>query len=451
MATFTLRERALPLDDSWDVIVVGGGPAGCTAAAAAAREGANTLLIEATGCLGGMGTGGLVPAWMTFGDREKLVIRGLAEHVLNTCKADMPHFNPEWQGGPIDAELLKRIYDDMVTSAGATVLFNTSLAAVEMEQPGVVSALILSNKAGMTAYRAKVYVDGTGDGDLAVWAGADYLQGDDTTGELMPVTHCFTLANVDVYAYQYGPAMWPDTINTILHSGNYPEIADQHFCNNLIGPGVVGFNAGHLWDVDNTDPSTVSAALVQGRKIAKAFRDALAETHPAFANAFLASTASLLGVRETRRIIGDYVLNIEDFLSRRSFADEICRNAYPVDIHTAKNEIDASRQGQLDVMARYEQYGPGESHGIPYRSLTPKGLHNVLIAGRAVSCDRPVQSSIRIMPACLGMGEAAGLAAALAATHPAPDVHAVDTATLRRRLREEGGYLPELSEAASGV
>jgi len=444
MATFTLRERPLPLDDSWDVIVVGGGPAGCTAAAAAAREGARTLLVEATGCLGGMGTAGLVPAWMTFGDQEKQVVRGLAERVFTACKQGMPHVAPEVQGSPIDGELLKRIYDDLVTGAGACVLFNTALAAVEMDGPGTVSALLLANKAGLTAYRAKVYVDCTGDGDVAAWAGAEFAKGDEH-GELMPATLCFVLTNVDEYAYRYGARLWPDTITAIMKSGRYPEIPDMHLCNDLIGPRTVGFNAGHVWDVDNTEPESVSKALVQGRKIAKALRDALAEMHPAFANAFLASTASLLGIRETRRIIGDYVLNINDFLARRSFPDEVCRNAYPVDIHTAKNEIAASRAGQLDVMARYENYQKGESHGIPYRCLTPKGLSNVLVAGRSISCDRPVQSSIRVMSVCLGLGEAAGLAAALTAAQPVQDVHTVDTATLRRRLCEEGGYLPEVA------
>ncbi len=126
----------------------------------------------------------------------------------------------------------------------------------------------------------------------------------------------------------------------------------------------------------------------------------------------------------------------------------ICRNAYPVDIHNAKSKIEESRAGRYDVARGYEPYQRGESHGIPYRCLTPRGLRNVLVAGRSISCDRPVQSSIRIMPICLGMGEAAGLAAALAAAQPPYDVHAVPTDTLRRRLREEGGYLPEYAAVA---
>jgi len=444
MAKHVMRERTIALDDSWDVIVAGGGPAGCTAAAAAAREGAKTLLVEGTGCLGGMGTAGLVPAWCPFSDKERIIYRGLAEEVFNATKAGMPHIDQaalDWVA--IDPELLKRVYDDMVTGAGAAVLFHTSLCAVEAED-GVVSALIFSSKAGLSAYKAKVYVDCTGDGDLAAWAGAEFEKGDPDSGDMQPATHCFILSNVDTYAYQHGhrprgnrsPG---EPIKAILDSGKYPEIKDAHLCNSLIGPGTVGFNAGHIWSVDNTSPGSVSEALLIGRRLAKQFRDALAEYVPAaFGDAFLCATGSLMGIRETRRIIGDYVLTLDDYLARRSFPDEICRNSYYIDIHRSLDETELEKQGELDMDVRCAHYGRGESHGIPYRCLTPKGLRNVLVAGRSISCDRAVQGSVRVMPVCLAMGEAAGIAAAMADNN----VHAVDTDKLRSRIKEEGGYLP---------
>lgn len=433
----------LPLNDSFDVVVAGGGPAGCTAATAAARAGAKTLLIEATGCLGGMGTAGLVPAWCPFSDKEKIIYGGLAAKVFANAKSGMAHVDPkamDWV--PIDAERLKRVYDDLVSEAGVTVLFNAFLGGVKMAGSGQVEALLVASKSGLSAYAAKVYVDCTGDGDLSVWAGAPFAQGEEKTGELMPVTHCFVLTNVDEYGYRFGAPFYQG-IRDILASGKHPLIPDTHSCNCIVGPGAVGYNSGHLWDVDNTKPETVSKALMQGRKIAAAFRDALADWNPrAYGNAFLANTGALMGVRETRRVIGDYVLTAADYFARRSFADEIGRNSYPIDIHTAKSEIEQSRKGELNVMERYENFGKGESHGIPYRCLTPKGLKNVLIAGRSVSCDRPVQASIRVMPVCLVMGEAAGLAAAMAARQAVVDVHAVDTAALRQGLREAGAHLP---------
>jgi hypothetical protein len=443
--SFPLSARELPLDDSWDVIVVGGGPTGCTAATAAAREGARTLLIETTSCLGGSGTSALVPAWCPFSDKEKIIYRGLAEKVFTEAKQGVAHVGEQdldWV--PIDAEKLKRVYDDLVTEAGVTVLFQTFLAAVETDGHGRVTALVVSNKKGLTALRAKVYVDCSGDADLSAWAGAEFQKGDDL-GQMQPGTHCFILSNVDEYAYKNGPDLgWWDPespIHAIVASGKYPEIPDKHMCHNIVGPGSVGFNAGHVWDVDNTDPATVSRAIMKGRKLALAYRNALAEFHPAaFGNAFLVATGSVLGIRETRRIMGDYVLCAEDYIQRRLFEDEICRNSYFIDLHLTKEE--ARTNGELEAALRFNRYEKGESHGIPYRCLTPRGLTNVLVAGRSISCDRSVQGSVRVMPVCLAMGEAAGMAAAHALNLPENNVHAVNIRALRRRLREEGAFLP---------
>jgi len=443
MKEYTLTERSLPLDDSWDVLVVGGGPAGCAAAVSAAREGARTLLVEATGALGGMGTSGLVPAWCPFTDKERIIYGGIGERVLKECIAGMPHVradNYDW--APIDAELLKGIYDRIVTEHGATVLFNSVLAGVECAENGRVDTVVVANKSGLTAYRAKVYVDCTGDADIAAGAGADFEKGDET-GSLQPATHCFILSNVDMYAYEHSGAIkyrppHPDLIDDIVASGKYPGIPDTHACNNIVGPGAVGFNAGHIWDADNTDPASISRSLMQGRKIARAFRDACAEFFPeAFGNAFLAQTGSLLGIRETRRIIGDYYLTLDDFKTLRSFPDEICRNSYYVDVHPTNPEATATDEEDSSAV----HLGKGESHGIPYRCLTPRGLANVLVAGRCISTDRAVNGSVRVMPVCLATGEAAGLAATLTATD-SPDVHAVDTDSLRAKLSEHGAYLP---------
>ena len=442
MKSYTLKERPLPMDDTWDVIVAGGGPAGCTAAAAAAREGARTLLIEATGALGGMGTSGLVPAWCPFTDKERIIYGGMAEKILKDCMAGMPHVpKDKFDWTPIDPELLKRLYDELTTRHGAAALFHSLLAGVEHDADGRVTALIVANKGGLTAYKAKAYVDATGDADLAAWAGAEFVKGDET-GDLQPATHCFTLTNVDTYAYQYsgGIKYSPHgcAINDIVASGKYPDIPDHHACNNMVGPGAIGFNAGHIWDVDNTDPFSVSRGLMQGRKIAQAFRDACAEYFPqAFANAHLTQTGSLLGIRETRRIVGDYWLTLDDFVKLRSFPDDICRNSYYIDVHHKKTEIGTEKEGASTAI----RLKKGESHGIPYRCLIPAKLKNVLVAGRSISTDRDVQGSTRVMPVCLCMGEAAGLAAALAVASDG-DVRAVDTDALRKRLREEGGYLP---------
>ena len=423
-----LKNNKVAVSGTWDVIVVGGGPSGCTAAIAAAREGARTLLIEATGQLGGMGTIGMVPAWCPFSDGEKMIYRGLAEQVFNRAKKGVPHEPKDkldWVN--INAEYLMRVYDNMVAEAGAKVLFFSRLAAVEKSGNGTIDSIIVANKEGLTAFKAKMFIDATGDGDLAAWAGAEFLKGD-RNGVLQDSTLCFAIANVDIDEWHRGPNLHSDNKNSPLHktidSGRYPLLA-HHFCLNQIGPGVLQFNAGHI-TVDTTNPWAVSDAMVLGRRIAQQYLEALKETCPGtFANSFVVKTAPALGTRDSRRIIGDYVLTGDDWRARRTFDDEIGRNCYYLDIH------------KKDFVPVY--YQKGDSHGIPYRCLTPKGFSNLLTAGRCVSTDDEVFGSLRVMPPCLVTGEAAGMAAAHAIEQHV-DVHNVDIDRLRRRLKEEGQY-----------
>jgi ribulose 1,5-bisphosphate synthetase/thiazole synthase len=430
--TVTLSKKKITVDDRWDVIVVGGGPGGCTAAVSAAREGAKTLLIEAMGQLGGMGTAGLVPAWCPFSDGEKIIYRGLAEKIFNESKKGVPHEKPDrldWVH--INPEHLTVVYDRMLTEAGVQVLFFSRLASVEMSSAGTVDALIVANKSGLVAFKAGVYIDATGDGDLAAWAGAAFKRGDEN-GMVQSSTMCFSFANVDTYHYVNGPNLHTGNpaspVHAAVESGKYPLI-DKHFCNNLIGPGVVQFNAGHLRNVDSTDPWALSEAMMAGRRIAAQYLEAMQEYQPhTFGGAFLARTGSLLGVRDSRRIEGDYIFTLEDWMQRRSFDDEIGRNSYYIDVHKHRN-------------VKPPRYGKGESHGIPYRCLTPKGLKNVLTAGRCISTDEEAFGSLRVMPPCLVTGEAAGMAAVHALRQSKGDVHGIDVRFLRKRLKEEGQYL----------
>lgn len=425
------ENRAVKTNSDYDIIVVGGGPAGCSAATAAARRGLKTLLIESTGLLGGLGTSGMVPAWCPFSDGEKVIYKGIAWEVFDAAKKGVP-FEPadkmDWVA--INPEHLISVYDRLVADSGADVLFFSKVAAVEKSADDTVEAVIVANKNGLTAYKAKVFVDTTGDGDICTWAGADYLKGD-SDGNLQKSTLCFSVANVNMEAYRNGPELHsghnPDSPSMqAFKTGRYP-LLDTHCCHNQIGPGVIGFNANHIEIKDTTDPAQLSEAMILGRKIAAQHLEMLKDYRPdAFGEAFIVKTAVVPGIRDSRRIIGDYLFTADDWYARRSFDDEIGRNCYFIDVH---------KEGHADI-----HYGRGESHGIPYRCLTPAKLRNVLTAGRCISTDEESYGSLRVMPNCLVTGQAAGVAATLAAAAMNPDVHNIDTDDLRTILRQNGAY-----------
>jgi hypothetical protein len=425
--------RDVSNDKIFDVIVVGGGPSGCAAAAAAAREGAKTLLIEAMGVLGGMGTAGMVPSWTPFSDGEKLIYKGLAEKIFLESKKGVPHVPAnrlDWV--PIHTEYLKIVYDRLMKEYGVKVLFFSRLATVEMGSAGIIDAITIANKAGLNAYKASIYVDCTGDGDLATWAGANVFKGNQN-GDMQMPSFCFSFANVNEEAFRKSPSLHYTNPNSliykILESNEFPLIIDNHVVNPMVSPGVVQFNIGHLKGLNPLDPDDLTEAMFRGRQMVVQYHEALKKYIPeVYGQSSIASTCSLLSVRETRRIEGDYIFSVEDWLARRDFDDSIGRNNYYIDIH-----IGAAMNDE-----RYAHYKKGETHGIPYRILTPKGRKNLLVGGRCVSTDAIAFGSLRVMPACIVTGEAAGLAAAIAAKQANHDTHKVDTQHLRKRLKEEG-------------
>ena len=426
-----LADRKISVDDTYDIVVAGDGPAGCAAAIAAASEGSRVLLIEATGNLGGLGTSGMVPAWCPFTDGEKIIYRGLAEKIFLESKKGVPHEPADlYDWATINPEYLIGVYDRMVAQSGADILFFSRVAAVEMASDDKVDAVIVANKDGLTAYRPKILIDATGDGDICAWAGAEYLKGD-SDGVLQKSTLCFSVANIDTKAYREGPELHsghnPDSASArASRTGRFP-LLDTHCCHNLVGPGVVQFNANHIEIKDTTDPRQLSDAMRLGRQVADQHLEMLKEFRPdVFRDAFIVKTAIIPGIRDSRRIVGDYLFTGDDWRARRTFDDEIGRNCYFIDIH---------KSGVPEV-----HYSRGESHGIPYRVLTPKGLRNVLVAGRCISTDEEAYGSLRVMPPCLVTGEAAGVAARLASLSASRDVHSVDVTDLRSRLKARGQY-----------
>lgn len=435
-----LLQRELSLNENYEVIVVGGGPSGCAAAIASARDGAKTLLIESTYCLGGMGTNGLVPFWCGLDNGGPLCSTGIGKTVIERAATRLyKGAGTPWGHTAIDAEGLKLTYDELVTEAGADVLFGTQCVGAETDGEGNVTALILANKRGLTAYRAKVYVDTTGDADLVAFAGGEYQLGDEL-GEMQAGTLCFTLSNVHLEGYEKinHTKIWP-----LPEGSGYRHIVDGHVVPAIIGENAVGFNAGHLVTVDGTDPLSVSENLLAGRQLAQEIVSRLKECFPEqYADAYLDRTATVLGVREGRRIRGLYTLTSEDYIARRDFPDEIARNCYNLDSHETKTERLLIAQGKKKAGSNERiLYAPGESHGIPYRALLPEKLYNVIVAGRSISAERPVMGSIRVMGTCFSTGEAAGAAAAQAVREGGYNFHLLNTDTLRATLKRYGANI----------
>lgn len=428
--------RDIPVRHEADVLVAGGGPAGAAAALTAARQGRSTLLLEAHTCLGGMGAAGMVPAFMQFSDGVNFLAGGVGREILDALRAERGTFPPDGFG--IKAEVLKLVYDRLLTDAGVKFIFHSQVVDAVANQ-GRVSEVVCAGKSGLFAARARVFIDATGDGDLSAFAGAPYEKGDES-GRTMPGTLCSLWSRIDwAKVNSSGLGAGGARIREAFQAGIL-SLEDYHLPGMwTVGPESGGGNIGHTFGVDGTDEESLTAAYLWGRKSMREYERYYKEYLKGFENMELMATGSLLGVRETRRVMGDYVLNIEDFRTRAVFPDEIGRYSYPVDIHVAGPGREHFEKFHKEHTSM--RLGKGESYGIPYRILTPKGLRNVLAAGRCVSADRCVQSSIRVMPGCYITGQAAGMAAAMAAEKDL-EPRDIDVKELQTRLKKIGAFLP---------
>ena len=406
----------VPVRYAVDVCVVGAGPAGCAAATCAAEHGADVLLVEGSAMSGGMSTAARVPVFMPYTAGDRLLCEGYGRRILSGLREMSAGIGFDGEGS-INAEHLKLLYEELLERSGAELLYYTTLAATVTEA-GTVRQAIFTAPDGFFAAEAKIFVDATGDGTLAARSGAPFARGGEH-GEVMPSTLCPVWAGVDREAYRAGGCFshnderMPALLEAAFRSGELPEEDYHHTGVFAVSPHIMVGNFSHVFDIDATSAESLTRGIRRNRKLLRAYERFYRKHVPGFAEAEIAGSGSVLGVRESRRILGDYELTRDDYRARRHFADEIGEYNFPADLHPP-------RPGLAEILEhkrvfRDEAYAPGETYGIPYRVLLPRKLNNVLVCGRCVSADRYVHASIRVIPACYITGQAAGIAAALAA------------------------------------
>ena len=445
----------------YDVCVVGRGPAGVCAAIASSRLCVKTLIVEQGGFCGGMATRGLVGPFMTCydSDGEIMIIRGIFEEIVNNMvKRGFAIHPSEVMGGtaftswikighdhvtPFESEGLKLVLDEMLTESGVDILYHTSFIEPILEENTIIGG-IFASKSGLEKIYCKAMIDCTGDGDVAARCGVPFEMGNEELGLMQPATMFFHISNVDTDAVE---ADIQENINNFYRKDgvNYRSLhwrvseaqENNDWSMDRVSIGLFRMpkkdewciNTSRIMGIDSTNNRSLTRAEIEGRQQADEIMKFFRKYVPGCQDARLKATASHVGIRESRHIKGEYRLTADDLLSAKVPDDSILLAANSVDVH--------GRFGP-----KSNEYIPinGKYYGIPYRSLVPKKIEQLLIAGRCLSADSTAAGAVRVMPPCMGMGQAAGTAAALSVKDGCT-VRKCDTDNLRKILIENGAYL----------
>lgn len=435
------QDSQLRVGRTCDVVVVGGGAAGIAAAIAAARSGADTLVVERYGFLGGMATTALVGAFcglFTTGPQKIPVVAGITDELLSRLRAmdgatekRTSTLDPRIASVGYDPELFKFVAERMALEAGVHLLFHTMVVDPLWEIPGTkLRGVVVENKSGRSAIHARVIIDASGDGDVAARAGVAFEYGDGLGGA-QALTTIFRVTNV-------GAGAQDDECLRGLRShlvaaketGRYDFMRVDPVVFHALPRGTVSLNVTSIPGLDATDAEDLSAAEIEGRRQVFEYLRALHDLAPGFETARLSAIAPQVGVRESRRIVGDYVLTGEDVLQGAKFEDGITRGAWPVEIHNPE-----TRRIDWHYIERDDDH-----YSIPLRCLLPRELDDLLVVGRCASTSHVAQASTRVVAQALGMGEAAGVAAALALDSDRR-VRDVSANEVRARLEARGALV----------
>lgn len=429
-AGLTEPARHLPVLHDVDVLVVGGGTSGCAAAVAAARRGLRTLLLDRYGFLGGTATAAMVGCLCgvyTCSPNTVTVIAGYLKEI--TDQLDMRRGGYKLKHRyQLDHEMLKLVLDTWLQDAGVELLFQTQMVDTLVADDNRVAGVVVETRAGRGAILARAIIDSSGDADVVARAGGAYEKV--SAAELNAPSLVFTMGGVDIErATQVPQVEISRLLREVTESG---EFAFNRFSGGFspVPPdGKVHMNITRITCIDATDPDDLNRAYLEGRRQVDAYARFATRYLPGFEQAYVDQIAPQLGIRETRRVVGEYQLTTDDVLGARSFPDAICRGAWPLEIHL--NDSPETTRIHLDGDSYYQ---------IPFRTLVPRDLEGILVTGRCISATHEAQGSTRVMGPGIATGQAAGTAAALALAAGRLPRH-VDVAALQTELEREGALL----------
>ncbi len=410
----------------FDVAIAGGGTGGVPAAVAAARSGARTVLLERYGFLGGMATAGLVNPYMGWHAGEKALTAGIFAEIIDGLRSmGGLHEN----GHTFDEEILKLVLDRLVCEAGVTVLFHSTFVGCRCSE-GIIESASFVSKGGPFDVEADCFVDATGDADLATTAGAEIQVGRNEDGLCQPMTLCFRVAGIKAAK---DLAHVQRTLNAIYLAakadGRLKNPRENILLFPTMRPDVLHFNTTRVTGLSPLSAGELSEAEFEGRRQAWQLVELFCAEAPGFEEAWLEKSAMLIGVRESRRVMGAYLLEADDILSARKFADAVAASRYPIDIHNPS--------GEGTVLKGVPE---GDWYEIPYRCILPLGIGNLLMASRAISATHEAHASLRVMPVVSGIGQAAGTAAAIACRQKVAPAD-IDPAELKDALSAAGAFV----------
>jgi len=416
----------------YDIIVAGGGLSGVCAAIAAARLGKRVLLIEKYNCLGGVAVNNLVIPFMPNRTKDPVtgetmeLSGGLYLEILNELEK-MNRIPAPWREC-FSEEYLKLILNRMAIESGVKLLYQSVVTDVKMSGEWLKSVTV-HNVSGRLEYSADCFIDATGDASLCNMAGYGFFLGRKNDKRCQPMTLSFRIGNVDMEKYKSEEK----AINTLWRKmqadGKIKNPRENLLIFKTVGDGILHFNATRVVGLNPTDADELTEAEIIARDQVFEIYSFLCNNFSAFYSSVLLSTGMQIGVRESRRVICEYTLTRDDIVNCRKFDDGIALCNYDMDIHSPDGG------GTSHYYLK-----DGEYYSIPYRCLVPKGSKNLLVAGRCIGATHEAQSSLRIMPVCITLGQAAGVGAAML-TDDRTDASEIDTNQLRSILISQGAVL----------